>query len=408
MNHDKESGAPRLKIVELNGRNKIENIYIYIIRVLRSLIGELVPYLRQVIRFLFLPYAYAFLIDWKVCKKSKIGVVKDFLYIFFVFKTFPDHYQQCRLWEKKPQEWALYWGSNYNPFQRRSLFRVLQLPKYRVVYEDKRLCHDICVLNGISTPKEYMIVAPGENIERAVSRLVETNRNLSKRIVVKPVNGKGGHGIIFFEISGSEINSLFSSSRKSSHAVESMIVQECIEQHKRLNEVSKSINTVRFVTALDKREQVVELGAYMRFGSCSSLIDNLSKGGLAVKIDTKKGCLVGSGQNIAGKSFPEHPDSGVLFKDFAIPCWDQVRSLASTVQKKINYHRILGMDIAITDSGPVIIEINSIYDNVGLEGICGPLFSRKDIYDLFMSYKLISCKRQILLIEKWHASFEVK
>jgi len=408
MSYDKEPGSPRLKIDELNGRNKIENIYIYIISGFSSFIEKLAPYLRQVIRFLFLPYAYVFLIDWKVCKKSKIGVLKDFLYIFFVFKTFPDHYQQCRLWEKKPREWALYWGSNYNPFQRRSLFRVLQPPKYRVVYEDKRLCHDICVLNGIPTPKEYKIVAPGENMEGVVRRLVETSSNLSKRIVVKPVNGKGGHSIIFFEVSGSEIHSLFSSSRKSTHAVESMIVQECIEQHKYLNQVSKSINTVRFVTALDKSEQVVELGAYMRFGSCSSLIDNLSKGGLAVKIDIEKGCLVCPGQNIAGKSFSEHPDSGVLFKDFAIPYWDQVRSLASTVQKKMNYHRILGMDIAITDSGPVIIEINSIYDNVGLEGICGPLFSRKDIYELFMSYKLFFCKRQILLIEKWHASFGVK
>ncbi|WP_303286388.1 sugar-transfer associated ATP-grasp domain-containing protein [Marinobacter sp. SS8-8] len=408
MNCDKEPGSPRLKIDELNGRNKVEKIYIYIIISFGCFIDGLVPYLRQVIRFLFLPYAYAFLIDWQVCKKSKTGVWKDFLYIFFVFKTFPDHYQQCRLWEKKPREWALYWGSNYNPFQRRSLYRVLQPPRYRVVYEDKRLCHDICILNGIPTPKEYKIIAPGENIESVLRQLMETSNTLSKRIVVKPVDGKGGHSIIFFEVSGQEINSLFSSGRKPSHAVESMIVQECIEQHKRLNRVSKSINTVRFVTALDKMEKVVELGAYMRFGSSSSLIDNLSKGGLAVKIDIQKGCLSGPGQNIAGKLFPKHPDSGILFNDFAIPCWNQVRSLASAVQKKINYHKIIGMDIAITNSGPVIIEINSIYDNVGLEGICGPLFSRKDVYELFMSYKLIFCKRQISLIEEWHASFEVK
>ncbi|MAK48842.1 hypothetical protein [Marinobacter sp.] len=172
MSYDKEPGSPRLKIDELNGRNKIENIYIYIISGFSSFIEKLAPYLRQVIRFLFLPYTYVFLIDWKVCKKSKIGVLKDFLYIFFVFKTFPDHYQQCRLWEKKPREWALYWGSNYNPFQRRSLFRVLQPPKYRVVYEDKSLCHDICVLNKSD-------VEP-VTICRAIEQSV-TNKELSSR-----------------------------------------------------------------------------------------------------------------------------------------------------------------------------------------------------------------------------------
>ena len=88
-----------------------------------------VPYVRRFLRFLALPYCFS-KVNWKECTKTKTQVAFDFLYIFFRLKYFPDNYSPCRLWEKNRAEWAYYYGSNYDPYQRRQLRKVVQPAAY--------------------------------------------------------------------------------------------------------------------------------------------------------------------------------------------------------------------------------------------------------------------------------------
>lgn len=85
---------------------------------LRRIDDALTPYLRQLLRFLGLPYCYLYLVDWKQCRRSPVLVAMDQLYIFFVLRYFPDNYSNCRLYELPRREWAFYYGSSYHPFQR--------------------------------------------------------------------------------------------------------------------------------------------------------------------------------------------------------------------------------------------------------------------------------------------------
>ena len=67
-----------------------------------------VPVVRRIVRFLALPYALVFLVDWRECRRSPFLVAVDFLYIFFWLKDFPDYYAVFRLWEKPRSDWKYY------------------------------------------------------------------------------------------------------------------------------------------------------------------------------------------------------------------------------------------------------------------------------------------------------------
>lgn len=390
----------RINLSKYNGRDVVDSLYNFLSHEIKRFIFLLMPHLRMFIRFLALPYAFFFLIDWEVCKKSKLKVAGDFIYLFFIYKNFPDHYQQCRLWEKTRSEWAYYWGSNYNPYQRRSLQYEMQEPKYSVIYGDKNLCQDMCSLNKIPMPRLLGIVKKGEAIEDSVMALSKLHKDI-KRFIAKPKGGSAGHAIHFFEAPDDDnIRKIYSSGSFNSKAAEDYIVQEAISQHSELNRVAKSVNTVRFVTMICKSGKIVTVGAYIRFGSGDSLVDNLSKGGYAVKIDYETGNLVGQGYDIKGRPRSFHPVTEIKFNSVKVPYWEDVVSLAHSIQKKLYYHRIIGMDIAVTPSGPMVIELNSIYDNIGLEGICGPIFKRREIFEAFQEYSLLFSNAQKKVLQK--------
>ena len=45
--------------------------------------ASIIPYIRRFQRFVALPYAYFFLVNWKECTASPLRVLSDFIYIFF-------------------------------------------------------------------------------------------------------------------------------------------------------------------------------------------------------------------------------------------------------------------------------------------------------------------------------------
>ncbi|WP_050858521.1 sugar-transfer associated ATP-grasp domain-containing protein [Aquimarina agarilytica] len=139
------------------------------------------------------------------------------------------------------------------------------------------------------------------------------------------------------------------------------IHQEVIEQHEKINKIYKySVNTIRFDTYIDKHNQIHILSAFMRFGRGGNVVDNGSSGGFYVSVDLEEGKLKGKSHQLmkyGGEQLTSHPDTGVVFDGFEIPFFNEACDLI----KKAVLHipdRIIGWDIAISPSGPVIIEGN--------------------------------------------------
>jgi hypothetical protein len=145
---------------------------------------------------------------------------------------------------------------------------------------------------------------------------------------------------------------------------------------------------------------VVILGASKRFGVGNSAVDNVSQGGMAVRINTESGIIRGCAYDKRASTYEAHPTSGVVFNGQQIPFWNEVKSLAIRAQNEMDFQRLLGMDISVTEEGPVLIEMNSIYDNISLERTCGPLLKSPEVLEFYYRNDLLYNDRQRALAQR--------
>ena len=94
----------------------------------------------------------------KDCRRSRAGLALDLLTLFFSYKTFPNHYGLCRLWEADRKDWKYYYGSNYLPHQLARLKKTVQPLEYRVLFNDKYICALLCQALGIRIPLTHGIL----------------------------------------------------------------------------------------------------------------------------------------------------------------------------------------------------------------------------------------------------------
>jgi len=182
----------------------------------------------------------------------------------------------------------------------------------------------------------------------------------SNSIFLKPTNGIGGGGAYKFTkgkmLMGENVANLFTDLQKNNY-----IVQEAVVQHETMNRLNRSsLNTVRILTYKKPSGEVVIASALSRMGCGGAHVDNASCGGIFVPIDTANARLESYGYSFitaGGLSYTAHPDNGLIFEGFEIPYFHQslelVRHAASYFENSI-----VGWDVAITETGPILIEGN--------------------------------------------------
>lgn len=347
--------------------------------------------IRHLLRFALLPYCFVKLVNWKECPRTRLQVAGDLLYIFFKLRTFPDHYSACRLWEHPRKEWPRFYGSNYNPFQRERLRREVHPLTLERAFQRKDICDALCREMGLPMPRELGAINPGDDCALALGAMLDANQG--EPLIAKPVNGHAGLGIVRVHRVGSDVLLRTRSDDIPASRFdppERMIVQRILAQHPALSRIApSSVNTLRLLTMLDKRGEFSIVGASMRFGVGSAFIDNWSAGGVAVGVHHETGRLMRVGFDKLGKAYESHPVSQVVFDQLEIPLWGEAIALGAHVQRCFQFFRLLGMDIAFTPEGPVLIEINNDADIVFQEQTSGPLFGSKRTWELFKEYDLL-------------------
>lgn len=110
--------------------------------------------------FFMLPRSYRKARTFENGGKSGLGTALDLLILFFSYKTLPDNYGLCRLWELPRSEWKYYYGSNFHFPQNAKLSASVQPIEYRVLFDDKYLCSLLCRSLNIRTPYTYGVIHP--------------------------------------------------------------------------------------------------------------------------------------------------------------------------------------------------------------------------------------------------------
>lgn len=230
---------------------------------------------------------------------------------------------------------------------------------------DKLLCKKILSGVGVSVPEtkySYGYFYELRNIHLDLEKLND--------FVIKPANGSGGNGIVVIThridekwISAGGREYTLEDIKKhisdiifgafSHDMMDHAIIEERIIQHEMINSICNlGLSDIRVILYKDQ-----PVSAMARIPTSSSDGKaNLHQGAIALGIDIMTGVSIHAIKD--GESITFHPDSNKNVIGLLIPYWKETILMAIKAAESVPL-KYLGVDIAITNSGVTMIEINA-------------------------------------------------
>lgn len=303
--------------------------------------------------------------------------------LYFLRRIGPRYYLQGR-WGRSEISFRHKWR-HVNRSEYLNIVRRLNPVAYRKSSHHKLIEKSVLALQKIPTPKFIGYVHairgkceqghPVRNAEQ-LSKLLMHFAN--QRVCFKPVEGFGGFGFASYMVSvvnggvelyrhGAEapisIEKWWQSNGKSD---EGFLLESHLEQHADLAALHEfSVNTIRvWVTLIDDKPEVI--GAFFRVGRNGSQVDNQSSGGIACPLNLDSGTVrVAIDSQRPGYPVLKHPNSQIELSGFQVPFWQEAKILAGEALLAFPLMKMAGLDIAITPTGPSLIELNVLPEYMG-------------------------------------------
>ncbi len=194
------------------------------------------------------------------------------------------------------------------------------------------------------------------------SKDIEAFRNFLKkheRFILKPNTGTCGQGIKILTISPNDQTAIENLVKEyCSKAGDGFIVEELVVQSAPMAQFhASSLNTVRLATIkYDDRVEVI--ASFFRMGRGGNIVDNAGAGGVFGTVDVETGVVDAVGDEY-GNSYTHHPDTNIEIVGFQIPRWNEAVETAKKLATIVSGNRYAGWDLALTDSGWIMIEGNA-------------------------------------------------
>ncbi len=309
--------------------------------------------------------------------KSVLRMLVEIFILFLNQKKFPRHYFSKYLFKKNitnikdyyPEDFLYY---NLKPFLNESavrnvvenklyfdfFYRQFNVPLPKILMYNHR--------NVFVKGNENFKINSVSDFKNELNGIFEQNPTFNSIFIKRTYGSYGGTEVFRIEreqlISQPEIiDNLYLTVIKTG-----FLFQETVKQHPKLNMLNpSSLNTIRIDTFIDKEGNIDIISAYIRMSINNKHVDNISSGGCQVGINLQKGMLKKDGysgfSNAGTQVFTKHPITGVVFEGFEIPYFAEVKELIVKVAGYMPGLRLMGWDVAIGESGPVLIEGNSDY-----------------------------------------------
>ena len=187
--------------------------------------------------------------------------------------------------------------------------------------------------------------------------------------IVKPIYAAFGKGVHMDSIKNyASVEEAFQE-----YARTGAVIEELIEQGAEMAVIlPQSVNTLRIPTAVIKGEngesEVRLFNPTLRVGQHESVIDNFSAGGISALIDPETGVIFTDGEDKKCHYYETHPDTGVRFKGFQIPHWEEVLSMVKQAAMMVPGNHYCGWDLAYTARrGWCMVEANCTAQMGGMQ-----------------------------------------
>lgn len=276
-----------------------------------------------------------------VCKKadkSRFSVICDMIYCGFKYQAGYHDYQEFEL---------------YNvPKELRSTY--LTIGKNNAIvkkYNDKNYFH--VFENKIEFNETFSDFLNRDWINLETASLDEFAEFLKKNpvIIAKVIDGEGGFGIEKYSIEDG-IEKIYNTIKSKKQ----YLVEAYVKQHKDLNRLySNSVNSMRMFTIV-KNGKGYFLHAVLKIGN-GGVIDNFSSGGMYTFVDDN-GVVDVPAIDKDDIIHEIHPISKEKIVGFTVPMFKEATKLVEKAAEVVPQVAYVGWDVAISESGPVIIEGN--------------------------------------------------
>ncbi len=226
-------------------------------------------------------------------------------------------------------------------------------------------------------PGRFMPLGPFATWEEAASA----------PLIAKPLRGSGGRGVVRLE-RGAPLP-----------RADGLLIERRVEPHSYARAIfAGAVNTVRIMTARDPNDgDSFIFGTAHRFGTGRSApTDNRKQGGLVSAIDPASGGLsasIGLGAGNRRTVHRAHPETGAPIAGIVIPQGDRLKDAALTLASAFPELVLVGWDLAVTPTAPVVIEGNAALPNPNLMQAHAPLLTQARVRRFLEHHRVITARR---------------
>lgn len=260
---------------------------------------------------------------------------------------------------------------------KRVVYLLLAPPPANASLKDKRAFAEHALRHGLPVVRTLATIIDGEfGLDQGADR-----ETLRRDLFVKPVDGRGGGGtdrITYHAGSDRPYRSARSGARTTleelvEHYAErsrserhraGFLVQERLLNHPEVAPLAGgALSTCRIVTIFDEIGEPEPVVAIFRMaGDADAVVDNSHAGGMAAPVDLASGRLGAAAYLVHDSSLErirEREDTGATIDGAVVPLWPEVVDLAIRAHRAFAPRLLVGWDIALTASGPVLVEANA-------------------------------------------------
>lgn len=330
-----------------------------------------------------LTFCHQLLLLARRCAKSpaqRLHIIRDYCQLYRQKGLTMEEYDEFEF-EKRSESFR---NDFLGKHEQRHYLQLLNPEKYYILMRNKYLTHKMLENTGVRKALLYAyyqpegVVAPNDEIANDVAGLVRILRNKGvTECVVKATENSHGEGVRLIQdiqYAGNDATFLDHNGQRASLSAmlkwQPLIFESVIRQTQQFAAFNpSSVNTVRFMTALYPDNEVKIIATFIKIGRAGSIVDNAGDGGnVDVAVDIASGKLQYAIQYDGWRKVTDinvHPDTGATLNGVTIEHWDAIKAEVCRFQQALPYCRVAGWDIAITDEGPLVIEVNDLWDRTG-------------------------------------------
>jgi hypothetical protein len=245
---------------------------------------------------------------------------------------------------------------------------------YDAVTQDKFVSYSFFGSLGFPIPQTLAVVTSGTRIFPGIHRISDAQgladfiTSAAEPLFFKLNRGIGSWGA--FICNGEKDGKLITTPYGALTASELMqnkirgrdfLVQRILPNHSALQPLSSALATVR-TTNFFINGQLLTPICIVKLASGANIADNFwREGNMLADLDPETGRInrVIRGKGMSLEVLDRHPSSGIDFRGFQIPFWNEVRKLNRDCALAVTTLPFTSTDIAVTDSGPVLVEMNT-------------------------------------------------